>query len=117
MFKSFFFLVFAILSLATLSLPAFIWGIYKFKVKEYVLNIALGIDQLGGSILYNKTNWTVSGWTYVLARRSEKGKRAKVYLSFEKFINFLFQDQKHCYNAYLWDLRVDAEYELMEREK
>lgn len=115
MIKSFFFLLFAIVAFTLLAIPAFIWGLFKFQIKEYLFTIALGIDQLGGSVLYNKKNWTVSGWTYVLAGRARRGKRKAIYISFERFINFLFQDPTHCYNAYLWDLKVDAEYELEQK--
>lgn len=91
------------------------WGIYKYKAKEYIYTIAIGIDQLGGSILYNKINWTVSGWTYVLARRAERGKEKDIYLEFEGFINFLFRDPLHCKNAYKWELKVNAQSELMKK--
>jgi len=55
---------------------------------------AIGLDQLGGSILYGEPDWTVSSRTYWLAR---KGNCHAFY--FEQFINFFF-GKDHCKNSY-----------------
>ena len=41
-----------------------------------VSKIAIGIDQVGGSILYGTEDWTVSSYTHILA---QKGIRSAIY--------------------------------------
>ena len=38
------------------------------SLSEYYLQIAIGIDQVGGSILYGTEDWTVSSYTHILAQ-------------------------------------------------
>ena len=61
---------------------------------------AIGLDQLGGSILYGEPDWTVSSRTYWLTR---KGNRHAFY--FEQFINFFF-GKDHCKNSYQHELGI-----------
>ena len=73
---------------------------------KYLWAIAIGIDQLGGSVLYGKMNWTVSGYTHYLATRGNVWAER-----FERFIDAIF-GQGHCEEAYVWDLNYDAGREL-----
>ena len=55
---------------------------------------AIGLDQLGGSILYGEPDWTVSSRTYFLRLSGN------VYAKwFERFINLLF-GKDHCKKSY-----------------
>jgi len=63
---------------------------------------AIGLDQLGGAILYGEPDWTVSSRTYWLAR---KGNRYAFY--FEQFINFLF-GKNHCGNSYKTEIKGET---------
>lgn len=56
--------------------------------------VAIGLDQLGGSIIYLEPDWTVSSRTYFL--RVSGNKYAAV---FENVINNIFGD-KHCENSF-----------------
>ena len=64
------------------------------SLSEYYLQIAIGIDQVGGSILYGTEDWTVSSYTHILA---QKGIRSAIY--FEKLIDLLF-GKNHCKISY-----------------
>jgi hypothetical protein len=96
----------ALISNILFGLPVFLWGLYKYQIGDYVYTVAIGLDQLGGSLIYNKVNWTVSGYTHYMSERYG-GK----YTKFKRLINWLFADQHHCKEAYYWDLHMDAERE------
>jgi len=63
---------------------------------------AIGLDQLGGSILYGEPDWTVSSRTYWLRAR---GNRYAFY--FEQFINFFF-GKNHCENSYKTEIKGET---------
>ena len=63
--------------------------------KNYMFSIAIGLDQLGGSYLYGKPDWTVSSYTHHLACQG-----SMTALKFRRVIDFIFGD-KHCYNSYI----------------
>lgn len=67
---------------------------------SYVKNVAIGVDQLGGTILYNEKDWTVSSYTYHLSKNS------KIAYFFMKFINLLF-GKNHCRDAYIWEKQIN----------
>lgn len=106
--KNFLGMILAFLLISVLVVPVFIWGLFVYKKDNYFFKIAMGLDQLGGSILFNKINWTVSVYTGYLVYI----KKDKKWEWFAKLINFLFQDSKHCKKAYYWDLNYNAKYEL-----
>jgi len=56
---------------------------------------ALGLDQLGGAILYGEPDWTISSRTYWLARRGNR-----YAAMFERLIDALF-GQGHCVGSYV----------------
>ena len=55
---------------------------------------AIGLDQLGGAILYGEPDWTISSRTHWLARRGNRWARL-----FERVIDFLF-GAGHCARSY-----------------
>jgi len=72
------------------------------ELSTFFRSVALGLDQLGGSILYNAPDWTVSSMTYVYA---QKGYRLAEW--FDAFINF-FAGRDHCKLAYEWERRTNG---------
>ena len=73
----------------------------------YFYAIAVGLDQLGGSILYEQPDWTVSSWTYYLC---SKGNKCACW--FMKFIDFIF-GKEHCKKAFL----DESKYQLIRRKR
>lgn len=96
MAKSLFSLFIAIL-LALIIIPiSFIYNIIVKKDKaKYIFNIAIGIDQLGGSVIYNQPDWTVSSWTYYKAEIQ----LSNIHKYFMRVID-LFFGKRHCFYAY-----------------
>ena len=71
----------------------FIINSLRFFNHDYWLQVAIGIDQLGGSILYNEEDWTISSYTYFLCIVYRK------YCWFMRFIDFWF-GKGHCENSF-----------------
>jgi len=95
--RSIFLLLVAIILFIIISPIAFIVNfIRKPNKAEYLFNIAIGIDQLGGSILYNQPDWTVSSWTYYQSNRH------KEHYYFMKLIDLLF-GKDHCRKSYVYE--------------
>ena len=98
-FKWFIVMTIASTLLIILSPIAFvIQVIYRLFSKNYELlyyfnAIAVGIDDLGASILYGSKHHTISAITGYKAYKG--GKCHKIQ---EKLINLLLRDNKHCYN-------------------
>lgn len=63
------------------------------SLKKYFLALAIGLDQLGGSIIYGLEDWCISSVAYYDA---EHGKN----VWFMNLINFLFNDKEHCKKSY-----------------
>lgn len=80
-------------------------------VNRYLWTVLIGLDQLGGSILYNEPDWTISSRTYHYAHIDPSITDLDRYLArlFESFIDLLF-GRGHCMNSY------NHEYELHKRE-
>ena len=74
---------------------------FKESISDYLFTIALGIDQLGAAILYQKENWTVSSYTYLLC---VKGK--KFACKFMKLID-LFFGKEHCKQSFINESKED----------
>lgn len=71
--KSFFLMLIALIIMALITLPLIVINLIRKvyrreSISEYLLIIAIGFDQAGGSILYGQEDWTVSSWTYHLHR-------------------------------------------------
>jgi hypothetical protein len=63
--------------------------------KDYMFAIAIGLDQLGGSYLYGKPDWTVSSYTHYLTCKGNM----RAY-RFRQFIDFFF-GKNHCRDSYI----------------
>jgi hypothetical protein len=90
----------AMASVMMLAIPILILNVLrkiyrKENLSKYWLTVAIGFDQLGGSILYGEENWTVSSWTYLLSTNGNK-----YALRFMRFIDLLF-GQNHCLQSFL----------------
>lgn len=97
---NFILMILAMVLVSVLALPVLILNIArkifrKEELKKYFLSVAVGFDQVGGSILYGQEDWTVSSWTY---RLEMKGNREAGY--FRKFIDFFF-GYEHCENSFI----------------
>ena len=71
----------------------------KDRLSRYFYNIAIGLDQLGGCLLYNQVDWTISSWTYIQSQKH------KEHYYFMRFIDFFF-GKDHCYNSFLNETKV-----------
>jgi len=75
------------------------------SIAEYLHTISVGLDQLGGSVLYEQEDWTISSYTYYLCRKGNT-----TACKFEKFINF-FAGKEHCKHSFYKE-KHDFEKEL-----
>jgi len=86
---------------------------YKFltgqDIASYLHTISIGLDQLGGSVLYEQEDWTISSYTYFLCTQGNK-----LACKFEKFINF-FAGKEHCKHSFYKE-KHDFEKEIKLRE-
>jgi hypothetical protein len=106
--KNIYLFLIALLLLVTLFLPIFFSNLLirifrKKDISNYILNVAIGLDQLGGSVLYNQPDWTVSSWTYI---QSKKHIEHKIFMH---FIDFFF-GKNHCYNSYINEVNEFRNY-------
>jgi hypothetical protein len=106
--KNIYLFLIALLLLVTLFLPIFFSNLLirifrKKDISNYILNVAIGLDQLGGSVLYNQPDWTVSSWTYI---QSKKHYTHKLFMS---FIDFFF-GERHCEKSYITEKKIFKEY-------
>lgn len=88
------FMIMAFIILVIVSPFVFIVNLFRYDLKDYFYTIAIGLDQLGGSILYNEEDWTVSSYTYYLCARGNK-----YCCYFMKFIDWFF-GEGHCENSF-----------------
>lgn len=80
-----------------IGIPAFIAGIYinRNKINNYLYNVAIALDELGGTLLYNRKDKTVS---YMTGYYCVKGYRMAIIFAY--FIDTLF-GKNHCINEYI----------------
>jgi len=96
-----FYLMLLAFVLAVLLVPiAFIFQIFRSlyrgePLSDLFWSTAIGLDQLGGSVLYKEPDWTVSSRTYWLSMQG-----AKNATRFMKIINFFF-GKDHCKTSYI----------------
>ncbi|MFY9141558.1 hypothetical protein [Sulfuricurvum sp.] len=110
--KSFLLMLIAILIISIVSIPAIILNmirkVYRREsISKYLLTIAIGFDQAGGSILYGQEDWTVSSWTYYL---EQCGNKHAQY--FRVIIDLIF-GKNHCKESYFAEaerLKFNAEW-------
>ena len=60
----------------------------------FYITLAVNIDYVGGTLLYKTDARTVSAVTGKLSAEESR------YIWFETFIDWLFNDPTHCYDAY-----------------
>jgi len=70
----------------------------KYDMKHFALNLATNIDYVGGTLFFNSDGHTISAMVY----------DKDVYWAVDG-INWLFQDDMHCENAW--------KYEFIEKPK
>jgi len=97
--RAFLLMLFALV--VTLALSPVVWVAQHVRypligrsLSRLYWDTAIGLDQLGGAILYGEPDWTVSSRTHWLAM---KGNKAAAL--FERFIDMLF-GKGHCASAY-----------------
>ena len=110
--KEFLLFVIAFVLFTILSPIIFVANVIRKIIRRedlgrYFIDCAIGLDQAGGSILYQQENFTISSYTFFLCRFYKN----KYACKFMKLINFLFGEE-HCKNSYVWEKRND-EIELM----
>jgi len=92
--RDFALMLIAMVLIFVFALPVLvISSVFRKNRKKYWRSVAIGFDQVGGSLLYGTEDWTISSWTYHKCIRYGK------LCWFEKFINFIFGDG-HCERSY-----------------
>ena len=103
MVKNIFLLIIAFILVTILSPIIFLVNLICRKdLDKYFKSIAIGLDQLGGSILYSQPDWTISSWTFFLAHY-KKRKPAKIFM---KFIDSIFVEG-HCKRSFFHELQIN----------
>ena len=97
--KSFVLMLIAIGIILIVTIPVIVLNIVRKvyrreSMHDYFFTIAVGFDQVGGSILYGQEDWTISSWTYILSYRGSKS--AQVFM---KVIDSIFSEL-HCQNSF-----------------
>lgn len=108
---SIFLMIVSVFLFGILFIPVLLWNTISRLLKretifDYYKNVAVGIDQAGGSVLYNQEKFTVSSWTYYLCSKGHKEN-----CMFEKFIN-LFFGKTHCADSFkneIHEIKEDGE--------
>ncbi len=94
----------ALTGVALLSPIVFVANIVRkailgHSIADYFHTIAVGLDQLGGSVIYAQEDWTISSYTYYLCRyRSNRWA-----CLFQKLIDLIF-GHGHCERSYKREL-------------
>lgn len=65
------------------------------SVNDYLYSVAIGFDQAGGSVIYGQEDYTISSYTYYLARYKNNVYAEK----FMRFIDFIF-GENHCEESF-----------------
>jgi len=92
--RAFFLMIVAMVFVSVFTLPVLIVGsLFRKDRKRYWRTVAIGFDQVGGSLLYGTEDWTISSWSYYEC--AYRGKRCW----FVKFIDKIFGDE-HCKKSY-----------------
>ncbi len=102
--KEFALMLVALAGVALLSPIVFVANIARkallgHSIADYFHTIAVGLDQLGGSVIYAQEDWTISSYTYYLCRY--KANRAACV--FRGLIDLIF-GRGHCERSYKKEL-------------
>lgn len=86
----------------TLAPIVFIFTFLSVLIKResaasYCKVVAIGVDQMLGSILYKTEDWTISSYTYWLSTKNQMG--AVIFSKVIDFFAYPFQ-RNHCATAY-----------------
>ena len=104
--RSFLLFVFALLVLL-IALPLIvIIRLFSKTANErsaFFFLLAKNLDYTGGTLLYDSDAKTVSAFTGKLVFETNESKKIAY---FERLINWLFNDDKHCFNAYVKEFEV-----------
>ena len=101
-----FLLFIAALTLIIITSPfIFVINTVRYWSENYWFTVAIGLDQLGGCLLYNEEDWTISSFTYYLCYYKHK------LCWFMKFINLIF-GKEHCHRSFLKELNKMEEEAL-----
>ena len=106
--RAFALMLLAVVLMAVLGLPLLAGQTVRHLIMRKPLSelwwaTAIGLDQLGGSILYGEPDWTVSSRTWWLANKGNRFAHV-----FERFIN-LFFGKDHCRNSYNHEFGIKKE--------
>ena len=104
LFKSILLFSLALFCVGLLSMPVFFLQIGRYlmrkdSLKNYFFAIAIGLDQLGGALLFAQPDWTVSSMLHI---KSQDGN--KIALFFRDFVDksaqLLGDSENHCARSY-----------------
>lgn len=94
------FIIAVVLAVGLLPIAFVIGLISNIKnLAKYFFAVAIGIDQLGGSVVYAQPDWTISSYSYYLSLKHPKMKYVV------KFIDFFF-GKDHCKKSFHWELGI-----------
>lgn len=105
--KNLYLAILAYIIVTLTAAPLLVYRVFATKsfseFSDYMFSIAIGLDQLGGSLLYGKPDWTVSSYTHFLAINGSRGA-----YRFRSFIDFFF-GENHCRDSYLREIALHRE--------
>ena len=95
-FELFLSVILGVVATTLLGIPAFLYTAYKKRnnFRKYLYNVAISIDELGGTLLYGEKDRTVS---YMTGKYAIEGVWTAIV--FASFIDLLFC-KNHCVNEY-----------------
>ena len=100
-FELFLSVILGVITTTVIGIPAFLFSCVnnRNRLSEYLYDVAISIDELGGTLLYVTRDKTVSHMTgfYIL-----KGNLSAII--FGKIIDFLF-GKNHCIDVYNRDIQ------------
>ncbi len=101
--KEFLFLMLVFVLVLVLGTIAFIGQVIrktirKESLKKYFYSLIIGLDQIGGTLLYGLEDWCISSIAYYDFTKNRNR-------WFMNFINFLAQDKDHCKKSYQTELK------------
>ena len=100
-------ILFIILSIPVMLFNVILKLILGDSVSEYFRNIAVGVDQAGGSIIYDQEKFTISSWTWYMCNRGYKAN-----CLFMHIINILMGSETHCEDSFkneIHEIQEDGE--------
>jgi hypothetical protein len=100
-FELFLSVILGVITTAIIGIPAFLFSCFnnRNRLSEYLYDVAISIDELGGTLLYGTRDKTVSHMTGFY---SLKGNLSAII--FSKIIDFLF-GKNHCVDVYNRDIQ------------